>query len=122
METAKKSARFIIILILVCMMMAANIPAADESVQTIRISARKFEYTPNEIRLKKGVPVILEFTSSDRLHGFNCPGLGVRSDIPPGKISRVRIKPEKAGTYEFFCDNYCGEGHENMTGRFVVEE
>jgi cytochrome c oxidase subunit 2 len=100
--------------------------AADQmgqAEQVIKISAKKFEYSPNVITIKAGVPVILEFTSLDRVHGFTIPDLGgVRATIEPGKVSRVRIVAPKAGTYEFHCDLFCGEGHEGMTGKIIVEE
>ncbi len=95
---------------------------ADQPEQVIKITAKKFEYTPSEIRVKKGVPVVLELTSSDRLHGFNCPELGIRSDINPGKIARVRFTPPRSGTFVFFCDIFCGEGHEDMSGKIIVEK
>jgi cytochrome c oxidase subunit II len=90
--------------------------------QVIKVTAKKFEYSPNEIKVKKGVPVVLEFTSLDRLHGFDCPGLGIRTDIEPGKVNRLEFTPEKAGTFPFHCDNFCGVGHDKMTGKIVVEE
>lgn len=95
---------------------------AEQAERVIRITAKKFEYSPNEIRLKKGVPVVLELTSLDRLHGFDCPELGIRSDIEPGKVTTVRFVPDKVGTFSFHCDIFCGDGHEDMAGRFVVEE
>jgi cytochrome c oxidase subunit 2 len=105
---------------------APGASAADQmgqSEQVIKISAKKFEYSPNEIRIKKGVPVVLEFTSLDRVHGFTVPDLGgVRATIEPGKVTQVRIVAPKAGTYEFHCDLFCGEGHEGMTGKIIVEE
>ncbi|MBF0553181.1 MAG: cupredoxin domain-containing protein [Nitrospirae bacterium] len=91
-------------------------------VNTIKITAKKFEYSPRKIRLKKGVEVVLELTSLDRHHGFKCPGLGVRADIYPGKVTSVRLTPQKAGTYEFHCDSYCGSGHEEMSGDIIVED
>jgi len=90
--------------------------------QVVKISAKKFEYSPNQIRVKKGVPVVLELTTQDRLHGFNCPTLNIRSDIPPGQISKVRFTPKKSGSFAFFCDVFCGEGHEEMSGTIIVEE
>lgn len=90
--------------------------------QVIRITAKKFVHTPREITLKKGVPVVLEFTSEDVLHGFNCPDLGIRSDILPGKITTLRFVPDKVGTFPFHCDNFCGSGHETMTGTIIVKE
>ena len=95
--------------------------AADKE-KVIQITAKKFEYSPKDIKVKKDVPVVLEFTSMDRLHGFNCPGLGIRSDIVPGKTTQLRFTPNKAGTFPFHCDNFCGIGHEGMTGTITVEE
>ena len=49
--------------------------------QVIRVTARKFEYSPNEITVKKGVPVVLEITSLDRDHGFKLREFDT-TDIP----------------------------------------
>jgi cytochrome c oxidase subunit 2 len=96
--------------------------AAQPAEQVIRITAKKFDYTPNHITLKKGVPAVLEFTTADVLMGFNVPDLGVRADIVPGQITRLRIVPDKAGSFTFFCDIFCGSGHEDMTGNITVVE
>ena len=74
---------------------------AAENERVIQITAKKFEYSPKEITLKKGVPVVLEFTSLARLHGFNCPGLGIHIDIRPGKVNRLQFVPDKVGTFPF---------------------
>ena len=95
---------------------------AAENERVIQITAKKFEYSPKEITLKKNVPVVLELTSLDRLHGFNCPGLGIRMDIRPGKVNTLRFVPEKVGTFPFHCDNFCGSGHEGMKGMITVTE
>jgi cytochrome c oxidase subunit II len=96
---------------------------AKEPEQVIKITAKKFEYNPNVIKIKAGVPVIFEFTSLDRVHGFTVPDLGgVRQTIEPGKANRVTILAPKAGTYEFHCDLFCGDGHEGMTGKIIAED
>jgi len=95
---------------------------ADEAEQVVKITAKRYEYNPNTITVKKGIPVALEFTSLDRLHGFSCPGLAIRTDITPGKVTTLRFVPQKAGTFPFHCDNFCGSGHEGMTGSIVVTE
>ena len=99
-----------------------TICAADQNEPVIKITAKKFEYSPSSIKIKKGIPVILELTSLDSLHGFNCPKLGVRTNIEPGKVNRVRILAQKAGVYEFHCDIFCGDGHEDMYGKIIVED
>ena len=99
---------------------AAQPVASGEPV--IKITAKKFEYLPHDVILKKGVPVILEFTTEDVFMGFNSPDLGVRADIVPGRTTRVRVVPAKAGTFEFLCDVFCGSGHEEMSGKVTVVE
>lgn len=54
--------------------------------------------------------------------GFNVPDLGLRADIVPGQTTRLRIVPGKVGTFTFFCDVFCGTGHEEMTGMITVVE
>ena len=93
-------------------------PAPAERV--IEVTARKFEFSPAVIELKKGVPVVLELRSLDREHGFSVPDLGLDETIPPGKVVRVRVVPDKAGTFELHCSVFCGSGHEEMTGKIVV--
>jgi cytochrome c oxidase subunit 2 len=121
--TSKRS----IVLIALCMLIvfAGLAAAADQAVptQVIKITAKKFEYSPNEIRIKTGVPVVFEFTSLDRVHGFTVPDLGgIRLTIEPGKVNKVTILAPKSGTYEFHCDLFCGDGHEGMAGRIIVED
>ena len=94
--------------------------AAQPQEQVIRVSAKKFAFTPDTIVLKRGVPVILEFTTEDVLMGFNVPELGLRADIVPGQTSRLRIVPGKVGNYPFICDIFCGAGHEEMAGVITV--
>jgi cytochrome c oxidase subunit II len=89
--------------------------------QVVKVIAKRFDYTPREFRVKAGRPIVLEFTSLDFVHGFNMPDLNVRADLPPGRITRVNLPASKAGTYDFLCDNFCGDGHEEMHGRMVVE-
>lgn len=97
---------------------AAQPAAGGEPV--IKIAAKKFAYTPHDVTLKKGVPVILELTTEDVFMGFNAPDLGVRADIVPGKTVRVRVVPAKVGKVEFLCDVFCGSGHEEMSGLITV--
>jgi len=88
--------------------------------RTIKITAHKFAYEPDHIDLKLGEPVVLELTSRDVTHGFNISELGLRADLEPGETVRVRLVPEKTGTFEFHCDNFCGIDHESMSATITV--
>jgi len=92
---------------------------ASESV-VVKVVAQRFQFTPNEIVLKSGQPVVLEITSLDFIHGFNIPALGIRTNLLPGPPTRVAIKALAPGRYDFLCDNFCGNGHEEMNGTIVV--
>jgi cytochrome c oxidase subunit 2 len=93
---------------------------AQPAPRVIKVGARRFVFTPKEIGLKKGEPVTFELTTEDVFMGMNIPDFGVRSDIVPGKVMKLSFTPDKAGTFTFVCDVFCGEGHEDMSGRIVV--
>ncbi len=109
-----------LILLLFCMFSATM--AADPEEQVIRMTARKFEYSPSRITLKKGIPAIMEITALDRVHGFSCPELEIRADLLPGKVARIQFTPQKTGTFAFHCDIFCGDGHEEMSGTITIRE
>jgi cytochrome c oxidase subunit II len=122
MRSYKRSLFLIVLAAIVLAVFIGSSAMAQEAKQVIKVTAKKFEYSPSTITVKKGVPVVLELTSLDRLHGFNCPDLGLRSDIEPGKTTTVEFTPQKAGTFPFHCDNFCGSGHNRMKGTIVVTE
>jgi heme/copper-type cytochrome/quinol oxidase subunit 2 len=97
-------------------------PVAGAEPRAIRIVAKRFSYTPSEIRLKKGEAVVLELVSEDRVHGFKLPAFAIRTDIRPGEVARIPLTPDKVGTFVFACDVFCGDGHDDMTGTVVVAE
>ena len=88
----------------------------------IHITAKKFDFTPDTITLKKGEPVVLVVSSQDRKHGFNLRAFGIRADVEPGGTAQIRFTPDKTGKFTFSCDVFCGEGHEDMTGTVIVTE
>jgi cytochrome c oxidase subunit 2 len=94
--------------------------SAQPQEKVIKITAKRFDYTPGNLTLKKGEPVILEFTTLDVLMGFNLPDFKLRADIVPGKVTRVRFVPDKTGTFTFLCDIFCGSKHEEMIGKITV--
>ena len=93
--------------------------AADDE-RVIPVVARKFVFVPDEIHLRQGESVVLELTATEVTMGFSAPELGVRTDIVPGAVTRVRLTPAKAGRFQFNCDVFCGSGHEDMDGVIVV--
>jgi cytochrome c oxidase subunit 2 len=97
---------------------AARLHADAERV--ISVTAKRYDFEPASITLKRGEPVVLELRSADRAHSFKLPSLGIRADILPDDVARIRLVPDRAGTFAFACDTFCGSGHEEMDGQIVV--
>jgi cytochrome c oxidase subunit 2 len=96
--------------------------AADASAQRIEVVAKKFDFGPKEVRVKKGQRVTIVLTTPDFVHGFSVPDFNVRADGIPGKTVEVTFVADKAGKFIFLCDNFCGEDHDKMTGFLIVTE
>ena len=94
--------------------------AAPKAPRVVKIVARRFKFTPEVVKLRKGEPVVFELTTLDVVMGMNIPDFKVRSDIIPGKTMKLAFTPDKAGTFTFVCDIFCGDGHEDMAGKLVV--
>ena len=90
--------------------------------RVIEIKAKKFAFSPAEVTLKKGEPVILRLSTEDRTHGFLLKPLKIDTDIPPGKATDIAVTPTASGQYLVICDHYCGTGHGNMHMKVTVVE
>jgi cytochrome c oxidase subunit II len=99
-----------------------DLTGASDNPKVIEISAKKFEFTPSQITLKKGEPVILRLSSSDRVHGFMSKPLKIDADIPNDTTKDVAVTPDTAGDFTIICDHYCGTGHGGMNMKVTVVE
>jgi cytochrome c oxidase subunit II len=94
--------------------------SAKPAPRVIKVVAKKFEFVPGEIHVKRGETVTLQFTAPEVPMGFNLADFNLRADIVPGKVASVELTPDKIGTFTFLCDVFCGTGHEDMSGTLVV--
>lgn len=68
----------------------------------------------NEIRLPLGEPTEFRLTSADVIHSFWIPSLAGKVDMFPGRQTRLRVDPKRAGTFRAACAEYCGASHAHM--------
>ena len=109
----------------VCEIGLVGVPAmtgVTRATKVIEVSAKKFEFTPSQITLKKGEPVILRLHSSDRVHGFMSKPLKIDTDIPNDRAEDIALTPDSAGDFTVICDHYCGTGHGGMKMKITVVE
>ncbi len=109
-----------VILLLGLQARAGEVPTPAAQEQLIKVTAKRFEYSPSVIQVKLNVPVVLELSTLDRVHGFEVPDLALRGEIKPGEVTKIRFVPDKIGTFAFHCNVFCGSGHEDMSGQIVV--
>ena len=101
---------------------ASAAPTVPEP-RRIDITARRFSYTPDQITLKKGEPVVLVFHTQDVTHGFKIPDLNIKADdIKTDKDSEVSFTPMQPGHFVGKCAHFCGKGHGSMTLQIDVAE
>jgi cytochrome c oxidase subunit 2 len=88
---------------------------SQAAAQRIEITAKKFAFTPGEITVKKGQPVVLVLKSMDVGHGLRIRDLGVDMKVKAGATAEVTITPDKTGDFVGHCSVFCGSGHGSMT-------
>ena len=108
-------------------------------VKVIEISTKKYEFSPAEIRVKKGERVELKIHSVDTTHGAklilypegskdkSTPGLKLADPSQNERVEKnvdqvIDFVAVEAGTYEIRCAKLCGMGHGRMKGKLIVEE
>jgi cytochrome c oxidase subunit 2 len=124
---------------------AAQSPAGQspseqvDAPQVIEVSAKKYEFTPAEIHVRKGAKVELKVHSEDETHGIklsdradgadpaSAPGLLFGEPGQNGKVKKhvdqiIDFTAQEAGTYDFKCAKICGFGHGSMKGKLIVDE
>ena len=109
---------FLAIFAAILIVTAAPGPLAQNSQRRFEVHAKRFEFTPAEITVKKGETVTLSLISEDVPHSLLIEGLGVNQTIVKGHATQVTFTPVKAGDFPGRCGRFCGNGHGSM--RFVV--
>jgi cytochrome c oxidase subunit 2 len=110
-------------LVIIAIIAATQLSLAQVSStpRVVEISAKRFEFNPKQITLKRGEPVTIRLVSTDRAHGLLIKPLSVDLDADDGKPDQITVTPETAGTFPAICDHYCGSGHGNMKMTVIVE-
>lgn len=90
------------------------------------ILAGNWKFDPKEMSVPVGSSVTFYITSSDVQHGFKLASLetgeatNLNVQVVPGQVSKLTIKLDKPGTYQYICTEYCGGAHPTMFGTLTV--
>lgn len=76
------------------------------------------------LRVEEGKVVVLNVTSTDVIHAFSVPQLGVMIDAIPGRYTHAWFQAESPGVYHAMCRELCNNeyraGHGRMTAKVHV--
>jgi plastocyanin len=106
---------------------AADVPVAPADFQAagakvFNVTARQFDFSFSpDLVVNQGDSVTLIIRSEDVTHGFALEEYMVQGVIvEPGKTASVSFVAHSPGTFTFFCNFFCGDGHGGMFGRMTV--
>jgi cytochrome c oxidase subunit 2 len=105
-----------------CSVALSGFSPAPDAPRRIEVSVKRFAYTPAEITVKKGEPVVLVLTTEDVAHGLKFMELNLSTKIEKGKPTEVAFTPDKVGDFVGHCSVFCGSGHGSMTLTIHVTE
>lgn len=91
----------------------------------VYMTAIRSHYVPDQIVVKQGDVVHIHITSleqtQDATHGLAIDGYNVNLSLEPGKTNNVTFVADRAGTFPFYCSEFCSALHLEMTGYLLVQ-
>jgi cytochrome c oxidase subunit 2 len=98
--------------------------SATPDPKVFEVVARRFVFEPATIEVTEGDLVRLIVRSADGPHGVEIKQFKVKKAVPRAKPGdspvTIEFVASTAGTFPILCSEYCGKGHEDMTGSLVV--
>jgi cytochrome c oxidase subunit 2 len=76
--------------------------------------------TANELRVPVGKPVEVWLHAADVIHSFWVPSLAGKTDMAPGRSTRMVIQADRPGTFRGQCAEYCGAQHSLMAFEVIA--
>ncbi len=96
----------------------------DDTVH-VYMTAMRSHFTPDILRVKKGDHVIVHVTNieqtPDATHGFAIPAYNLQASLDPGEVVTLEFDADKAGSFAFYCTEFCSALHLEMQGWLLVE-
>ena len=90
--------------------------ASTQNQVMFSVDAKRFQFTPDTIRVKKGQQVKIVINNLDTTHGINL------SDFNASGNDYIEFSADKTGEFVFRCNTFCGDGHAIMQGKVIVTD
>ncbi len=91
-----------------------------QETKTFQITAKKYDFTPDTIKVNQGDKVVLQATATDREHGFGIKEYNIDRELPKGETVTIEFVADKKGEFTISCTKFCGWGHFDMKAKLIV--
>lgn len=89
--------------------------------RVVHVVARRFAFEPSQIEATVGERLQLVVTSADGVHGVEIKKLKIKKEVPRGgEAVTIDFSATTEGIFPILCSEYCGNGHNDMTGMLIV--
>jgi cytochrome c oxidase subunit 2 len=85
----------------------------------IYILGRLWQWWPI-LELDQGQSYRLHISSIDWQHGFSLQPTNINLSVHPGYEHVITLTPTESGEFGIVCNEFCGIGHHQMTGKLYV--
>ena len=97
--------------------------AESGPIKELVIEAYDFGFNVSPVEIHKGDRVRLTIKVTSGFHGIGISEFGVNTGkVEAGDSKTVEFMADRAGTFPFRCNVYCGPGHQSMKGSITVLE
>ena len=102
----------------------SDIEAKEKGAMIVNVTGQQFAWSfdyPGEGKLKsnrlvlpKGRRVEFRVKTKDVIHSFWVPQFRLKTDTVPGLTTKIRVTPNRLGSFDVVCAELCGIGHSTM--------
>lgn len=96
-----------------------NTPPTLPTTRDIRITARNYQFSPNEIEVNRGDTLKIELSSADFRYDFSLDGYGLSKTVNGEETINFEIEVTESGVFNFSCKLNC-VGHPEAKGTLTV--
>lgn len=91
-----------------------------EGLRVFTVIARRYEFEPEVLDVRRNDIVRLTLTSEDIAHSFTVDAYRIQKRIPPGGSTTFEFRADEAGRFPFYCSMRAESGCAEQRGELIV--
>lgn len=91
-----------------------------EGRRAFTMTARRYQFDPEVLDVRRNDVVRLTITSEDIAHSFTVDAYRIQKRIPPGGSVTFEFRADEAGRFPYYCSMRAESGCAEMRGELIV--